>query len=82
MAAEGVEVVQLNIPVANGFVQGIDGVMTPPEGNLVDIVAGRSDLTTLTDLLTTAGLVDVIKSEFMLLSDRSLTWLVFTFTQM
>jgi len=62
-SAEGVQIVQPNLQVANGYVHGIDGVMTPPEGNLVDIVAGRSDLTTLTSLLTAAGLIDVVKND-------------------
>jgi len=60
---EGVELVQKNLPFANGFIQGLDGLMTPPQGNLVDIVAGRSDLSTLTSLLTAAGLVDTIKND-------------------
>jgi len=63
MGAEGVKIVQANIQVSNGFVHGIDGVMTPPEGNIVDIVAGRSDLSTLTSLLTGAGLLDTIKND-------------------
>jgi len=62
-SAEGVQIVQPNLQVTNGYVHGIDGVMTPPEGNLVDIVAGRSDLTTLTSLLTAAGLIDVVKND-------------------
>merc|ERR1711963_1327475 len=62
-SAEGVQIVQPNLQVSNGYVHGIDGVMTPPEGNLVDIVAGRSDLTTLTSLLTAAGLIDVVKND-------------------
>merc|ERR1711936_1015638 len=63
MGAEGVKIVQANIQVSNGFVHGIDGVMTPPEGNIVDIAAGRSDLSTLTSLLTGAGLLDTIQND-------------------
>merc|ERR1711936_1113086 len=46
-----------------GHIMGIEGVMTPPEGNIVNIVAGRSDLSTLTSLLTGAGLLDTIQND-------------------
>jgi len=62
-AVEGVEVVEKNIRTANGFVHGINGVMQPPAGNLVDIVAGRTDMNTLASLLTKTGLLDVIRSD-------------------
>jgi len=62
-AAEGVKVVEEDIRVTNGWVHGIDGMMKAPEGDIVDILGNRTDMTTLTSLLTAAGLVDVIRAD-------------------
>jgi len=62
-AAEGVKIVEKDIIVRNGVVQGIDGIMSPPEGNVVDILAGRSDMKTLVSLLGSANLVDAVKDD-------------------
>ncbi|XP_012941409.1 transforming growth factor-beta-induced protein ig-h3 [Aplysia californica] len=60
-SAEGVKITERDIHVDNGYVQGIDGIMVPPEGDIVDLVTKRSDMKTLGLLLSKAGLIDVIK---------------------
>jgi len=61
--AEGVKVVDEDIRVTNGWVHGIDGIMTAPAGNIVDIIANRTDMTTLTALLKMANLTDKIRAD-------------------
>jgi len=63
ITAEGVPISQANIPVANGYINAIDGVMSAPNGNIVDIIASRSDLSTLASLLSSAGLIDVVRAD-------------------
>ncbi|XP_012941416.1 transforming growth factor-beta-induced protein ig-h3-like [Aplysia californica] len=62
-SAEGVKISEKDIQVANGYVQGIDGIMVPPEGDIIDLLAKRPDMKTLTSLLKTAGLVNTIKAD-------------------
>jgi len=87
ISAEGINVTEQNIRVANGFVQGIDGVMAPPAGDIIDIINQRSDTTTLAKLIANTGLDAVIRADhnitlfaptdaaFAKLSDEALTFL-------
>jgi len=63
VSAEGVKISEADIHVANGIVHGIDGIMTPPEGDIIDIISQRNDLKTLYKYLNTSGLVDTIKAD-------------------
>merc|ERR1719239_313339 len=62
-AAEGINITKENIPFNNGFVQGIDGFMTPPTGDIVSILSSRPDMKVFSSLLNKAGLVDVINAD-------------------
>jgi len=87
LAAEGVNITEANIRVANGYVHGIDGVMAPPAGDIIDIINQRPDTTILAKLLANAGLDTVIRADhnitlfaptdaaFAKLSDEALTFL-------
>ncbi|RUS83597.1 hypothetical protein EGW08_008651, partial [Elysia chlorotica] len=63
IAAEGVNITERAIRVSNGYVHAIDGVMMPPTGDIVEIAVADGSFTTLVSLLTSAGLVDAIKSD-------------------
>ncbi|RUS83595.1 hypothetical protein EGW08_008649 [Elysia chlorotica] len=63
IAAEGVNITERAIRVSNGYVHAIDGVMMPPTGDVVEIAVADGSFTTLVSLLTSAGLVDAIKSD-------------------
>ena len=54
---------QENIPFNNGFVHGIDGLMTPPTGDIVSILSSRPDMKVFSSLINKAGLVDVINKD-------------------
>jgi len=60
--AQGVLVPE-KFPVVNGFVHGLATFMKPANGSIVDLVAGRSDMTTLASLVTSAGLVDALNGQ-------------------
>jgi len=63
VSAEGVNISEFNIPVSNGVVHGIDGVMLAPTGDVVDIVNAHEDLTTLAQLIATSGLDSVLRND-------------------
>lgn len=62
-AAEGINITKENIPFNNGFVQGIDGLMTPPTGDIVSILSSRPDMKIFSSLINQAGLVEVINKD-------------------
>lgn len=63
VAVEGVNVTTRNIRIQNGYLNEIDGVMVPPEGNIVDIVEKKDDLKEIASLLTQSGLKDTVKND-------------------
>jgi len=87
LAAEGVNITEANIHVANGYVHGIDGVMAPPAGDIIDIINNNPNTSILSKLLANAGLDTVIRADhnitlfaptdaaFAKLSDEALTFL-------
>ncbi|XP_059156151.1 transforming growth factor-beta-induced protein ig-h3-like [Physella acuta] len=56
VTAEGVNVTIKNIRVYHGYIHGIDGLMTPPVGNILDIGRTRQDISTFESLITKANL--------------------------
>lgn len=44
---EGVQITDFDIRADNGYIHVLDSVMLPPEGSIVDVVAGASELSTL-----------------------------------
>jgi len=87
MAAEGINITEQNIRCANGYIQGIDGVMSPPEGDVVDIINANPKTSILASLIQKSGLGPTIRSDlnitvfaptddaFAKLSDEALTYL-------
>jgi len=63
VTAEGVNITERNIPVANGYVHGIDGYMEAPAGDVVDIINAIDECTTLSKLIATAGLEATLRGD-------------------
>ncbi|XP_012941417.1 transforming growth factor-beta-induced protein ig-h3-like [Aplysia californica] len=63
IAAEGVNITDKDIRVANGFVQGIDNVMQPPNGDVVDIINNMDNTKMLAGLINSAGLESAIRAD-------------------
>ncbi|GFR93078.1 transforming growth factor-beta-induced protein ig-h3 [Elysia marginata] len=62
IAAEGVDVAERNIRVANGYVHVLGGIMTPPEGDVVDVIKANGELTSFMSLLSSTGLDDFLRA--------------------
>jgi len=62
-AVEGVKVTSFGQHAKNGYVYGIDGLLTPPEGDIIDIIINRPDMRTLSSLISKAGIMDRIKND-------------------
>ncbi|RUS79586.1 hypothetical protein EGW08_012657 [Elysia chlorotica] len=62
LAAEGVNITERAIRVSNGYFHVLGGIMIPPQGDVMEIVAANGGLTSFTTLLKSTGLVDVIDS--------------------
>jgi len=63
IAVEGVNLTEKNIHVANGWVHGIDGLMEPPKGDIVEIINQNPELSTLAGLIAASGLDAVIRAD-------------------
>jgi len=87
MSAEGVNITESDIRVANGFVQGIDGVMMEPKGDIVELINNNPNTTVLAKLIAASGLGPAISADsnqtlfaptdaaFSHLDDQALTYL-------
>uniref|UniRef100_A0A2C9LMV6 FAS1 domain-containing protein n=1 Tax=Biomphalaria glabrata TaxID=6526 RepID=A0A2C9LMV6_BIOGL len=53
---EGVNITRRNVRALHGILHEIDGIMSPPLGNIVQIGSNRSDISTFESLITKAGL--------------------------
>jgi len=62
-AAEGINITERSQRFANGWLHGIDGVMMPPEGDVIDLIQDNPDLSMFAKHLTDAGLNDVIRAD-------------------
>lgn len=51
-----------DIEASNGVAHVINAVLVPPESTLADIISHTPDLSTLADLVKTAGLIDILDS--------------------
>ena len=58
---EGSKITTFDLTVTNGMVHVIDTVMMPPTGNIVDLVVGNSDLSTLLSKVQSAGLAGALQ---------------------
>jgi len=60
---QGSTVTTVDKMASNGVIHVIDTVMMPPEGDIVDIVAKTSDVSTLLSLVQKAGIADALKDD-------------------
>ena len=58
---EGSKITTFDLTATNGMVHVIDTVMMPPTGNIVDLVVGNSDLSTLLSKVQSAGLAGALQ---------------------
>jgi uncharacterized surface protein with fasciclin (FAS1) repeats len=63
LAAEGVNITEKNMHVANGWIHGIDGIMEPPKGDIVEIINNTPELSTLASLIASSGLDATIRAD-------------------
>ncbi|XP_069140667.1 transforming growth factor-beta-induced protein ig-h3-like [Argopecten irradians] len=63
VTVEGSKILDFDIQTSNGYVHVIDTVMLPPEGSIVDIVAGASELSTLLSKVLSADLVTALQGD-------------------
>merc|ERR1711913_191075 len=62
-AAEGENITDRNIHIDNGYIQGIESIMYPPEGDVVDIINDNDELTTLARYIASSGLDAIIRAD-------------------
>jgi len=62
-AAEGTNITDRNIHIDNGYIQGIEEIMNPPEGDVVDIINNNDDTTTLAKYIASSGLDAIIRAD-------------------
>ena len=58
---EGSKITTFDLAATNGMVHVIDTVMMPPTGNIVDLVVGNSDLSTLLSKVQSVGLAGTLQ---------------------
>jgi len=63
ISAEGVNITEPNIKVANGWIQGIESVMEPPTGDIVDVINAWGETSTLAKLIAASGLDSVLRAD-------------------
>jgi len=63
VTAEGVNITERNMPVANGYMHGIDGYLEAPAGDVVDIINAIDECTTLSKLIAQAGLESTLRGD-------------------
>jgi len=60
---EGSKIITFDKKASNGIIHVIDTVMMPPGGDIVDIVAKTSDVSTLLGFVQQAGIADALKMD-------------------
>ncbi|XP_069115669.1 transforming growth factor-beta-induced protein ig-h3-like [Argopecten irradians] len=63
VTAEGSTITRFDLQASNGYVHILDTVMLPPEGSIVDLVAGNSELSTLLSKVQSANLVSALQGD-------------------
>ena len=64
VTVEGSKITKFDLSASNGVVHVINKVMTPPAGDIVDLVAGNNDLSTLLAQVKSAGLANALKGDY------------------
>jgi len=60
---QGSKITEFDKKTDNGYIHVIDTVMMPPEGSIVDLVVGNSDLSTLLAQVKSANLVQALQGD-------------------
>ncbi|XP_069115670.1 transforming growth factor-beta-induced protein ig-h3-like [Argopecten irradians] len=63
VTAEGSTISRFDLQASNGYVHILDSVMLPPEGSIVDLVSGNSELSTLLSKVKSANLVSALQGD-------------------
>lgn len=63
VSVDGVNITIRNLHVAGGYVQGIDTILTPPVGNIVDIGTTKPEISTFESLIAKANLTNFFTSD-------------------
>ncbi|CAC5405213.1 unnamed protein product [Mytilus coruscus] len=63
VTVEGSKITKFDLSASNGVVHVINKVMMPPTGNIVDLVVGNNDLSSLLTQVQNAGLADALKGD-------------------
>ncbi|VDI39396.1 transforming growth factor-beta-induced protein [Mytilus galloprovincialis] len=63
VTVEGSKISKFDLSASNGVVHVIEKVMMPPTGDIVDLVVGNSDLSTLLAQVQSAGLATALKGD-------------------
>ncbi|XP_052809544.1 transforming growth factor-beta-induced protein ig-h3-like [Mya arenaria] len=63
VTVQGSEVIEFDKVASNGVIHVLNNVMLPPEGDIVDIVAKTSDVSTLLSLVQQAGIASALKGD-------------------
>ncbi|XP_063399725.1 transforming growth factor-beta-induced protein ig-h3-like [Mytilus trossulus] len=63
VTVEGSKITKFDLSASNGVVHVINKVMMPPTGDIVDLVLGNNDLSTLLTQVQNAGLVNALKGD-------------------
>ncbi|XP_060066655.1 transforming growth factor-beta-induced protein ig-h3-like [Ylistrum balloti] len=63
VTVEGSRITHFDIAADNGYIHVIDTVMLPPEGSIVDIVAGAPELSVLLSNVKSANLVSALQGD-------------------
>ncbi|XP_060597006.1 protein sll1483-like [Ruditapes philippinarum] len=63
VTVQGSQVIALDKVASNGIIHVLNKVMMPPEGDIVDIVAKTSDVSTLLSLVQQAGIANALKGD-------------------
>lgn len=61
VTVEGSKITKFDLSASNGVVHVINKVMMPPTGDIVDLVVGNNDLSTLLTQVQNAGLANALK---------------------
>ena len=63
VTVQGSRVTDFDLMASNGVIHVIDAVMLPPTGDIVDIVANSSELSSLNSLIGKAGISSALKGD-------------------
>uniref|UniRef100_A0A2C9KRV0 FAS1 domain-containing protein n=1 Tax=Biomphalaria glabrata TaxID=6526 RepID=A0A2C9KRV0_BIOGL len=75
--AEGVNITKKNVRVLHGILHEINGVLSPPAGNIIELGSSRSDISTFESLVAQANLTTFFTICFLYLKPEATHFTVF-----